>query len=72
MPPRLKRLIGNLLLVAFVIFYAVIAISVGHVIIASKTKLVQFIYFVVAGLAWVPPAGLIVWLMYRGERRAGE
>ncbi|MEJ1161290.1 DUF2842 domain-containing protein [Prosthecomicrobium sp. N25] len=68
MPGRLKRLFGMLVMVSFVLLYIVIAMDVGNVIVMTKSTTVQMIYFAIAGLAWVPVAGLIVWLTYRRPR----
>ena len=70
MAGRLKRLFGTVILVAFVVVYALAALGVGNVIVASKSEAVQMMYFAVAGLAWVPPAGLLIWWMYRDSRRS--
>lgn len=60
-----RRFAGSLLLVVFVLVYVFFATAVGDVVVATKSGWAQFAYFVVAGLAWVPPAGLIVRWMYR-------
>jgi hypothetical protein len=65
MPPSLKRLIGAVIIVIFVIFYALIAALVGSRLAIDQPIWIQFIYFPVAGLLWIVPVGaLIVW-MYR-------
>jgi len=60
-----RRFAGSLILVIFLLVYVFFATAVGDVVVASKSGWVQFAYFVVAGLAWVPVAGLIVRWMYR-------
>lgn len=65
MPPKLKRLIGNTAIVVFVTVYILIAMGVGNVIIATKSTAVQLTFFILAGLGWVPVAGLIIKWMYR-------
>lgn len=65
MPPRLKRLIGALIIVVFVVFYALVASLVGSRIANGEPLWLQIVYFPVAGLLWViPVGGIIVW-MYR-------
>lgn len=60
-----RRFVGSAVLVIFLLVYVFFATAVGDVMVASKSGWVQFAYFVVAGLAWVPPAALIVRWMYR-------
>lgn len=69
MSPRLRRFVGSMLLLAFVLLYAMIAMDVGNLIVATKTKTIQLVYFALAGLGWVPPAGAIVWWMYRNPKK---
>ena len=60
-----RRFVGSLLLVVWVLIWVFFATAIGDVVVATKSGWVQFAYFVVAGLGWVPPAGLIVRWMYR-------
>ena len=69
MPPRLKRLIGAIFILVFVIVYALIAAFVGDAVVASTPRLVQILYFAVAGLLWIVPAGFVIRWMY-GKRRS--
>lgn len=59
-----RRFIGSVLLVAFLCVYVFFALAVGDVIVASKPGWVQLIYFLIAGLLWVAPAGLLIKWMY--------
>jgi len=65
MPPRLKRLIGACLIVAFVVAYAFVASIVGSGILNGKPVWVEIVYFPVAGLLWIVPVGAIIVWMYR-------
>ena len=67
-PSRPRKLIGTVLLVTLVSVYALIAMAVGSITMADKSRAVQLVFFTVVGLGWVLPAGLIVWWM---ERRPG-
>jgi hypothetical protein len=63
MPVRVKKLIGTILLVVFVCVYALTAMTVAAAKLPGTSGLVQLAYYVVAGLAWVIPAGaLIAWM----------
>jgi hypothetical protein len=68
MPARLRKPIGLIALVLFVMVYAWIAMDVGDLVIASKTKLTQVVFFVLAGVAWLPPAMAIIWWIYRRQK----
>ena len=64
MPERLRKLIGTVVLVAFICFYALTAMTIAAAKLPGTSGLTQLVYFVVAGLAWVIPAGaLIAWMV---------
>jgi uncharacterized membrane protein len=66
---RTRRLVGSVVLVVGLLIWVFFALAIGDLIVATKPGWVQFAYFVVAGLAWVPPAGLVVRWMYRPVER---
>ena len=70
MPDRLRKLVGSVALVLFVCFYALTAMTIAAAKLPGTSGLTQLVYFVVAGLAWVLPAGaLIAWMVKpRGKR----
>lgn len=68
MTSPLRRFVGSVVLVVFLMIYVFFAMAVGDVVVATKPALVQFAYFVAAGLAWVLPAGLLVKWMYTPVR----
>jgi hypothetical protein len=55
------------LLVVFVPFYALIAMTIGAAKLPGTSLLVQTLYYAVAGLIWVVPAGLIIKWMQRPD-----
>jgi hypothetical protein len=69
MPPRLKRLIGSILIVLLVIVYAVAAMVVAEARLSQASGLVHFAYFLFSGLLWVLPAMLIVKWMYGAPKK---
>ena len=71
MTSKLRRFVGSLVLVVFLLAYVFFAVAIGDVIIASKSGSVQFGYFIVAGLLWVAPAALLVKWMYTPPARRG-
>ena len=66
MVPSLRKFIGMVLLVSFVVVYAFAAMVIGDMTLQQSSNLVRFTYFAVAGLLWVIPAGAIIWWMERG------
>ncbi len=64
MPDRVRKLVGTVVLVAFVCVYALIAMTIAAAKLPGTSGLTQLVYFVVAGLIWVIPAGaLVTWMV---------
>ena len=57
MPERLRTFIGSMALVLFVIVYAAIVVTIP---IQNIPDALLWPAYALAGLAWVPPAGLII------------
>ena len=70
MRQRTRKLVGTILLVVFVCFYALAAMTVAAAKLPGTSGLTQLAYFVVAGLAWVIPAGALIYWMQRPDRAA--
>ena len=58
--PGWRSFVGTIVFVTYVIVYALLAMAVGARYLAEAHGLAQFVFYVVAGLAWVPGAMLIV------------
>ncbi|MBN9669895.1 DUF2842 domain-containing protein [Labrenzia aggregata] len=56
------------LLVVFVVVYALTAMVIGDMTLQQSSHTVRFVYFAIAGLVWVLPAGAIIWWMERGGK----
>lgn len=69
--PSLRKFIGMVVLVVFVVVYALTAMVIGDMTLQQSSNLARFIYFAIAGLAWVIPAGAIIWWMERGGKQRG-
>ena len=65
---RVRKLIGTIVLVTFVMVYMLAAAVVTGVVLVGKPAVVQAIGYAVAGLIWVVPAGAIIWWMSRPDR----
>ena len=62
---RTRKLVGTVLLVAFLAAYCLVVVSLTASRIVEAGVAVQTLFFLVAGLAWVVPAGLLVRWMQR-------
>ncbi len=61
MPPRLKKLVGSLGIVAYLIVYALAAIVLADKI--PDHPALDLVYFVVAGVGWILPIiPLMTWM----------
>jgi hypothetical protein len=67
MNARTRKLIGAIALLVFLALYAWIAGVIGSGRITLAPAWAQFAYFLVAGLAWVAPAGLLIRWMQRPD-----
>ena len=68
MVPSFRKFVGMVLLVTFVVIYAFTAMVIGDLTLQQSSNLVRFVYFAIAGLLWVIPAGAIIWWMEKGGK----
>jgi len=60
---RMRKLIGTVAMVTFIILYALFAMAVAEGRITQAPKLVQTLAYVVLGLIWIVPLmPLIRWM----------
>ena len=69
---RTRKLIGTVVLLAFLACYAFIAMLVAVVLEVKSSKIGELAFYVVGGLAWVVPAAWLVRWMQRPDEPAGE
>jgi hypothetical protein len=67
MTPRTRKLAGTIVLLLFLSVYALVAMLVAVVLQVNASKTVELIYYVVAGLLWVLPAGALITWMQRPD-----
>jgi hypothetical protein len=65
--PRVRKLIGTIALLALVAVWSLLAMALAQVVLVRQNGLLDFAYYVVAGLGWVPLAMLLVCWMSRGD-----
>jgi len=70
MPQRARKLIGTIVLVVFVGLYALTAMTIAVAKLPGASGFVQLIYFLVAGLIWVVPAGALIFWMGKPDKPA--
>jgi len=67
MPLRLRKFIGAILLITLVVSWALVAMALAQAPAIKTNGLIEVIYYVVAGLAWVLPAMPLVRWMSRPD-----
>jgi ABC-type Na+ efflux pump permease subunit len=68
MTQRKRKFIGTVALLALIAVYALLALSVAIVLqVRDANKIVELIYYVVAGLLWVLPAAWLISWMQRPD-----
>jgi len=66
MNTRLRKLIGTVAILLFVVFYALMVMALAQPVLKDANGLTQLLFYAFAGLAWVIPVmPLISWM----ERR---
>lgn len=65
MNPGLRKFAGTLLLVGFLIVYVLLAMVAAAAVLPRAGRFLEFVYYALAGLAWVPPAGFIIRWMHK-------
>jgi hypothetical protein len=65
MSPRVKKLVGTLLLLAFVAVYAFAMMIVAAAVLPHGNKAAELGFYAIAGFVWILPAGLLISWMHR-------
>jgi hypothetical protein len=70
MTPRIKKLIGTILILLWLPVYALFASGVAVLLLRHANGFEAFLFYAVAGTLWAVPVGLLFPWMYR-EPRSG-
>lgn len=70
MHPRLRSLIGTVVIICLVVVYAVVATAIASATLAQSPWWVHLAYFVFTGILWILPAMLIIKWMAGPKNRA--
>jgi hypothetical protein len=66
MPIRVRKLIGAVVLLVLVLGWSLAAMAMAQFPVIKGNRLVEMLYFVLAGLGWVLPAmPLVRWMSRR-------
>jgi hypothetical protein len=68
MTPRTKKLIGTIVILLWLVIYALLAMSVAVRVLPHAGGFVTFLYYLLAGTLWAIPVGLMFPWMYREPR----
>ncbi len=60
MTMRTRKLIGTFAMLALLFVYSMIAMTIGVAILPDAAWYAELAYYFVAGLAWVPLAGMLI------------
>lgn len=68
MTQRKRKFFGTIALLVMIFLYSLMALAVAVVLQVNEANhFVELIYYVVAGLAWVLPAGVIISWMQKAD-----
>ena len=68
MTQRQRKFLGTIALFVLIAVYALIAMAVAIVLqVHNASKFVELLYYVIAGLLWVLPAGVLIWWMQKPD-----
>ncbi len=67
MPRRMRKLVGTVLMLVFVLVYALAVTALAAPIMINASNWTQALFYLVAGLAWAPPLMLLIRWMEGGR-----
>jgi hypothetical protein len=67
-PARTRKLIGTIVFVTYLTVYALIAMAMGAIYFSESHGAWQFVFYALAGLAWLPGAMLIISWMAKADK----
>jgi uncharacterized membrane protein len=68
MNPRVKKFIGTIVMIAFLVFYVMIVSAIAPAVLRNANKAIEMAFYVIAGIAWaLPLMPLIKWMEKKPE-----
>lgn len=71
MTMRTRKLAGTMVLVLFLAVYALAAMMAAVILQVNASKAVELAYYLIAGLLWVIPAGVVIKWMQKPDSISG-
>jgi hypothetical protein len=68
MRQRQRKLVGIFATVAFMTVYSLVAMAIGGEVAIGRSRLFEVIFYLIAGIAWLPPVMMIIRWMARPDR----
>ena len=68
LPPRIKKLIGTVLILLWIMVYSLIVMRLAVDILPEANWLASLLFYAAAGLLWIIPVGLAFPWMNRDAR----
>jgi len=65
MTPRIKKLIGAIVMLVWLFVYIIIAAGAARHVLPHAAWYVALLYYALAGTLWIVPIGLMLPWMYR-------
>ena len=60
MKKRSKKLIGSIIIILYLIIYALIAMKIGTEILNQSSAILQTVYYGISGIVWIIPVMIIM------------
>jgi hypothetical protein len=57
---RQRKFVGMLAIVSFLIVYCLVAMAIGGIVFVGSGVVIETIYFLIAGVAWLPVVMLLI------------
>ncbi|MGE3831289.1 MAG: DUF2842 domain-containing protein [Parvibaculaceae bacterium] len=57
---RQRKFFGMLAIVGFLIVYCLVAMAIGGIVFVGSGVIIETVYFVIAGIAWLPVIMFII------------
>jgi len=70
MRARTRKLVGTVLLLVVLTIYSLLVMLAAAAVLPAGGKIVELIFYAIAGIAWVLPAGYLIKWMYAAPPEA--
>lgn len=64
---RTRKFVGTVVLIFFIAIYSIVAMAFAASTVVGVSPVAEAVFFLVAGLVWVIPAGILVRWMQRPD-----